>query len=48
MSWVAAFLVTIITNLFFYRWYTKEIAKEIKKIEERVDKKLLFLARKYH
>lgn len=48
MNWMASFLVTILTNIFFYRWYTKEIAKEVKKMEERVDKKLLFLCRKDH
>lgn len=48
MSMLGSFIITIVTNVLFYRWYTGEIAKEIRKIEERVDKKLLSLIRKNH
>ncbi|MGG5335396.1 hypothetical protein IGI91_001465 [Enterococcus sp. AZ154] len=42
MYLIGAFIITCLTNIIFYRWYTSEIAKELEKIEKRVDKKLLF------
>lgn len=46
MMIIASFIVTFLTNVIFFRWYTAEIAKEMKKIEERVDRKLLFFGGK--
>lgn len=43
MYLIGVFIITCLTNIFFYRWYTSEIAKELEKMETRVDKKLLLL-----
>lgn len=48
MYLIGAFIITCLTNIFFYRWYTSEIAKDLEKMEKRVDKKLLFLKRENH
>lgn len=48
MNLLITLTVTVITNVIFYRWYTSELTKELKKIEDRVDKKLLILIRKNH
>lgn len=48
MNSLITFIVTVITNVIFYRWYTNELTKELKKLEDRVDKKLLILIRKNH
>lgn len=48
MNLLITLIVMVITNVIFYKWYTCELTKELKKIEDRVDKKLLILIRKNH
>lgn len=49
MNLLITLIVMVITiSVIFYRWYTSELTKELKKIEDRVDKKLLILIRKNH
>lgn len=48
MYLLGSLIITCLTNIIFYRWYTKEITKQLDKMETRVDKKLLLLRRKNH